>query len=214
NRDLSQAASSGHFRQDLFYRLKTVTISVPPLRERPEDIPVLVNHFLKEFCKRNHIPIPNFPVETMHVLQEQYWSGNVRELRNLIETVATLQRGEQTITTEMVRANLSTTAQPAFLPVKLDRPPEILERELIFRMLLDLRNEVTEVKALLRSAIEQAYDQNRTGHEVSAHKLEDVEKEQILRILTEFGGNRRRTAEALGIGERTLYRKLKEYAII
>jgi DNA-binding NtrC family response regulator len=214
NRDLSQAAASGHFRQDLFYRLKTVTISVPPLRERPEDIPVLVTYFLKEFCKRNHIPVPDFPPDTMRVLQEQYWSGNVRELRNLIETVATLERGKQIITSEMVRANLSTTAQPAFLPVKLDRPPEILERELIFRMLLDLRNEVTEVKALLRSAIEQAYDHNRAVHEVSAHKLEDVEKEQILRVLTEFGGNRRKTAEALGIGERTLYRKLKDYAII
>ncbi len=214
NRDLSQAVSTGHFRQDLFYRIKTVTISVPPLRERPEDIPVLVNHFLKGFCKRNHIPMPDIPVETMRVLQEQYWSGNVRELRNLIETVATLERGKQTITPEMVRANLSTTVDPALLPVKLEKPPEILERELIFRMLLDLRSEVAEVKTLLRSAIEQANEQNRSGHEVFALKLEDIEKEQILRVLAEFGGNRRKAAEALGIGERTLYRKLKEYALI
>ncbi len=214
NRDLSQAVSTGHFRQDLFYRIKAVTISVPPLRERPEDIPVLVKHFLKEFCKRNRIPAPNFPVETMRVLQEQYWSGNVRELRNLIETVATLERGKQTITPEMVRANLSTTVDPALLPVKLEKPPEILERELIFRMLLDLRSEVAEVKALLRSAIEQANEQNRPGHEVFALKLEDIEKEQILRVLAEFSGNRRKAAEALGIGERTLYRKLKEYSLI
>jgi DNA-binding NtrC family response regulator len=214
NRDLSQAVSTGHFRQDLFYRIKAVTISVPPLRERPEDIPVLVNHFLKEFCKRNHIPVPNFPAETMRVLQEQYWSGNVRELRNLIETVATLERGKQTITPEMLRTHLSTTVDPALLPVKLDKPPEILERELIFRMLLDLRSEVAEVKALLRSAIEQAYDQNRSGPDVAALKLEDIEKEQILRVLAEYSGNRRKTADALGIGERTLYRKLKEYSLI
>lgn len=214
NRELSQAVSTGQFRQDLYYRLKTVTISVPPLRERPDDIPVLTNHFLKEFCRRNRIPIPEFSIEALRILEEQYWPGNVRELRNIVESIATLERGTDTITPDMIRANLGTSAEPTLLPVKVDKPPEILERELIFRMLLDLRNEIQEVKMLLMSAIEQTREQTREGCEHSPFKLNDLEREQILRVLAEFGGNRRRTAEALGIGERTLYRKLKEYSII
>jgi DNA-binding NtrC family response regulator len=114
----------------------------------------------------------------------------------------------------MVRRSLSPVSEPGLLPVKLDKAPEVLERELIFRMLLDLRREVGEVKTLLRSAIEQAQDQSRLSRENSAMKLEEMEKEQIRRTLAEYGGNRRKTAQALGIGERTLYRKLKEYQFI
>ncbi|MBM3324659.1 MAG: hypothetical protein FJY66_03230 [Calditrichaeota bacterium] len=147
-------------------------------------------------------------------MSEQYWSGNVRELRNTIETIATLERGAAKITPEMVRRSLSAATEPALLPVKVDRAPEVLERELIFRMLLDLRREVSEVKGLLRSAIEQAQDQNRSGQEAGSTKLAELEREQIRRTLAEFGGNRRKTAKALGIGERTLYRKLKEYQFI
>jgi DNA-binding NtrC family response regulator len=214
NRDLSNAVASGQFRQDLFYRLKTVTVVIPPLRERREDIPLLANYFLKAFCRRNHIPIPTLTAEAVHILQDQYWSGNVRELRNTIETIATLQRGVDKITLEMVRQSLAPATEPALLPVKLDRAPEVLERELIFRMLLDLRREVSEVKGLLRSAIEQAQEPNPLSHTTSPLRLEEVEKEQIRKTLAEFGGNRRKTAEALGIGERTLYRKLKEYEFI
>jgi DNA-binding NtrC family response regulator len=214
NRDLAHAVASGQFRQDLFYRLKTVTITVPPLRERREDIPLLVSHFLRAFCRRNHIPVPTFSADAQQILREQYWSGNVRELRNTVETIATLQRGADTITAEMVRRSLSPVSEPGLLPVKLDKAPEVLERELIFRMLLDLRREVGEVKTLLRSAIEQAQDQSRLSRENSAMKLEEMEKEQIRRTLAEYGGNRRKTAQALGIGERTLYRKLKEYQFI
>lgn len=214
NRDLSGAVASAQFRQDLFYRLKTVTITVPPLRERRDDIPGLANHFLKDFCRRNRISTPTFTMDALQTLREQYWPGNVRELRNTVETIATLERGTSEMTAEVVRRNLSVTVQPGLLPVKIDRSPEVLERELIVRMLLDLRREVTEVKMLLRSAIEQAQEQSRLSHEASTTKLEDMEREQIRRALGEFGGNRRKTAKALGIGERTLYRKLKEYELI
>jgi DNA-binding NtrC family response regulator len=214
NRDLSLAVASGQFRQDLYYRLKTVTIAVPPLRERQDDIPVLANHFLKDFCRRNQIPTPTFALDALRILREQYWPGNVRELRNTVETIATLERGTSEVTAEMVRRNLSDTIQPGLLPVRIEQSPDVLERELIVRMLLDLRREVTEVKVLLRSAIEQAQDQNRSSHDAASTKLEDIEREQIRRTLGEFGGNRRKTAKALGIGERTLYRKLKEYELI
>jgi DNA-binding NtrC family response regulator len=208
--DLASAAARGEFRQDLYYRLKAVTISVPPLRDRISDIPILVEHFMQIFCQRNHMPIPKLALDAVKILQDQYWSGNIRELRNVIETTLTLERGASEITAENIRPRIQST--PAnLLPVPLTRPPETLERELLFRTLLDLRREISEVKSLMLSAIQRV----QQATEVSERsQLKTLEREQILRVLEENHGHRRKTAQELGIGERTLYRKLKEYAII
>jgi DNA-binding NtrC family response regulator len=208
NVDLAAAVERGAFRQDLYYRLKAVTITVPPLRERTSDIPLLAEHFMQLFCERNHMAAPILSEDAKLLLQDQYWSGNVRELRNTVETVLTLGRGANVLTAAQFRPHLPGVSNPGNLPVQMNRPPEALERELLLRTLLDLRREVAEVRSLLVAAIHQA-----TPTPVSNDKtlLRDVEREQILRMLDENGGNRRKTARDLGIGERTLYRKLKEY---
>ena len=210
NVDLAAAVARGDLREDLYYRLKAVTVVVPPLRERKEDIPLLVTHFAREFCERNHLPLPQFDVETMPLLMQHYWSGNVRELRNVVETVLTLERGTTSLTAAHFRPHLHSGVNPSLLPVQVSRPPEALERELMLRTLLDLRREVGEVKSLLVAAINRV----QPGAEPESTRLKDLEREQILRVLDENHGNRRKTARDLGIGERTLYRKLKEYEIL
>jgi DNA-binding NtrC family response regulator len=210
NVDLAAAVDRGHFRQDLYYRLKTVTIVVPPLRERTADIPLLAEHFVRLFCERNHLQAPALAEDAKQILRDQYWSGNVRELRNVVESVLTLHRGADRLTADLFRPHLQHSPAGSNLPVQVTRPSETLERELLFRTLLDLRREVGEVKTLLVAAINRA--QPPTA-ESAGGTLHDLERERILRVLEENRGNRRKTARDLGIGERTLYRKLKEYEI-
>lgn len=211
NVDLASAVARGDFRQDLYYRLKAVMIVVPPLRERKDDIPQLVHHFTHEFCTRNQQPIPRIESEALQLLRDHYWSGNVRELRNVVETVLTLERGSDLLTLTQFRPHLHSGVNPMNLPVQVSRPPEDLERELVLRTLLDLRRDVGEVKSLLVSAINRVQPPDTDAESL---RLKDMEREQILRVLEENHGNRRKTARELGIGERTLYRKLKDYEIL
>jgi DNA-binding NtrC family response regulator len=211
NVDLAAAVSRGAFRQDLYYRLKAVTITVPPLRERASDIPLLAKHFMQLFSERNRQSDPDLSDDAAQILENQYWSGNVRELRNVVETVMTLERGKATLSADDFRPHLPGSTPGLNLPVQVNRPSETLERELLFRTLLDLRREVGEVKSLLMTAISSAQP-GVTPSEST--RLSDMEREQILRVLEENNGNRRKTARDLGIGERTLYRKLKEYELL
>lgn len=208
--DLAAAVARGDFRADLYYRLKAVTIAVPPLRERRDDVPLLAEHFVQIFAERNHLTAPLLSDDAKQLLKDQYWSGNVRELRNVVETVLTLERGTATLTAAHFRPHLRESAA-ANLPIPVHRPPEALERELLIHSLVDLRREISELKSLLIGAINRAQPE-APGTEST--RLRDLEREQILRVLDENGGNRRKTARDLGIGERTLYRKLKEYEIL
>ncbi len=209
NVDLNEAVARGDFRQDLYYRLKAVTINVPPLRDRADDIPLLANYFIRNFCERNHFHPPRLSMEAQRLLQSQYWAGNIRELRNAIETVLTLNRGSTEITAEEVRPYLPSAGNPLLLPMPISRPADQLDREMLLRTLLDMRREVSEIRAMLISALTRA----QKDEAVNSSKLEDLERDQILKILEENGGNRRKTARDLGIAERTLYRKLKDYEI-
>ncbi|MDD5088392.1 MAG: sigma-54 dependent transcriptional regulator [bacterium] len=211
NVDLTAATARGDFRHDLYYRLKAVTITVPPLRERTEDIPLLVGHFARDFCQRNKIPVPEISDDAMHLLKDQYWNGNVRELRNVIESVLTLEGRAPTLAEAHFRPHLPAASNTTRLPVLVSRTPESLTNELLLRTLLDLRRDVGEVKSLLVSAIGSAQGPHAPAEPTL---LRDLEKEQILKVLEENGGNRRKTAHDLGIGERTLYRKLKDYEIL
>jgi DNA-binding NtrC family response regulator len=207
--DLTQAVARGDFRQDLYYRLKAVTINVPPLRERVEDIPLLADYFIRNFCERNHFQPPHLNDEAQRLLQSQYWTGNIRELRNTIETVLTLNRGAEELTVDRVRPHLPVSGNPSLLPIQVARSGEELDREMFLRTLLDIRRDVSEVRSLLVAALNQVQE-NST---LNTSKLQDMERDQILKVLDENQGNRRKTARELGIAERTLYRKLKDYEI-
>ncbi len=164
NRDLKEAIATGSFREDLYYRLNVVNIHVPPLRERKEDIPLLVAAFLKEFSQENGKTIDGIDAKARFALYNYSWPGNVRQLRNSIESAVVLSKAS-TITLD-------------------DLPPNIRG--------------------------ESGTDSLRLPVGAS---LADVEKEVIRSTLAREGGNKSRTAEILGIGRKTLHRKIEEYGL-
>ncbi len=164
NADLEQLVREGRFREDLYYRLKVVTIHLPPLRDRREDIPLLAETFLRQFAEENHKGSMRFEPETLQRLKEGDWPGNVRELRHVIEQMVVLSR--------------SAVLGPKDLPGKYQ--------------------------------VEPAWDYIEIPQ---GYTLKSAEKKIILETLRRHGGNRTRTAEALGIGRRTLIRKLQEYGV-
>ncbi len=222
NRDLSNMVKSKQFRKDLYYRLKAITILIPPLRQRREDIPLLVSHFIEETGNVNHIEFEGFSDEALRIIENYNWPGNVRELKNFIESVAVLSKGKL-ITPELVKEHLGeyedVSEMSSSLPIPVHTTVEQTERELIYKALLSLGVEIRDMKEIL-------LNMNRNiNHQVMNEDVEDVlyqeevqpidemEKQMIKKALQKYQGNKRKAAQALEISERTLYRKLKEYQI-
>jgi DNA-binding NtrC family response regulator len=176
NADLEIAVERGAFRNDLYYRLKVVTLRIPPLRERREDIPLLANHFLATFGKENDREGMRFSPEAMRAIVNARWEGNVRELRNLVESLVVLT--------------------PATEIRVLDLPEELRRFE---------RGE------FVPDAGESVASGAQGGGATGTLTMDEIERNAILDALGRTGGNRTQAAEMLGIGLRTLQRKLKEY---
>jgi len=240
NRNLAELVEKGQFRQDLYYRLKTVTINIPALRHRVEDISLLVERFALEFTRSNDMLYRGFMPEAIRAMKTNPWKGNVRELKNFVESIIVLEKGER-ITIEMVERQLGGGVQnvspnPA-LPVLMQQPPEAAERELILRQLFLLRQDVEFLKQLATPG-SVAMDkmgipmipQVSSGITPSLHideeteffikngsigdmSIEDLEREAIERTLHFYSNNRRATAKSLGMSERTLYRKIDQYGL-
>jgi DNA-binding NtrC family response regulator len=178
NQDLEVAVEQGRFRSDLYYRLKVVTLRIPALRERPEDIPLLANHFLQVFARDNGREGMRFSAEAMRVLVNARWEGNVRELRNLVESLVVLT------------------------------PTQEIEVH-------DLPEEVRSAPAGWRERVTPAATDAVAAPAAVATgqvaTMDEIERQAILTALRKTGGNRTQAAELLGIGLRTLQRKLKEY---
>lgn len=230
NRDLERDVARGLFRQDLYYRLRSIQIRIPPLRERPSDIPVLVEHFARLSAARLGIQNPRISDDAMDILVRHHWTGNVRELKNFIEMILTLE-GEKDLDAGSVMRHLDRDRMqaPAENPNAIvhlaGRTPEQAERELIYRVLLELRNEVATLRQTVYSLAAQipstpAHPALPAAAEVPEdiferlvdRPLEQVEQGMILAAVRKHNGNRRHAAKALGVSERTLYRKLNEYA--
>ncbi len=230
NRDLQEAVLQGEFRQDLYYRLNAARIHIPALRDRKEDIQLLFAYFAYKAASRLGLPFGGITPEAVQVLQEYPWPGNIRELKNFTELIITLEQ-EQKITPEKVFEHLDTSrTRPRQNPNAIvhlqGRTPEQAERELIYRALIDLRNEVVDLKSVVEGKFkgqDEPEDQGRfalpprpsTPEELAEQlddmNLEKIERVMILRALSKYVNNRRRAADELGISERTLYRKLNQY---
>jgi len=116
NQDMEKLVADGRFRKDLYYRINVVPLFIPPLRQRKEDVPVLVHYFVEKFCVRNEVPVKKISPEAMKALQEYSWPGNVRELENIVERVAILTR-DLVIQPKHLPPNLMGVAVPASLPI-------------------------------------------------------------------------------------------------
>jgi len=213
NRDLARESARGRFRQDLYFRLKAVTVLLPPLRERREDIPELARTFAARFCQANGLPPARFEPEALDVLVGHYWQGNVRELKNLVESLVILAGGGR-VTGGLVRNRLLEEGSSPHLPV-LRAPEEerpTLNLELLQQMFFYLQRELAEIKTLLHEQLEQ---QRQVGEHFNLASLsvDELERDHIREVLAEHRGNRQRAARSLGISERTLYRKIRKHEL-
>lgn len=232
NKDLQEAVAQREFRLDLYHRLKVVDLQIPPLRDRPEDIPVLIDHFVEQFGGSKAIRFQGFTQQAMDLLLDYDWPGNVRELRNLIEHLAFLGPRRPVEPQDLVPHLERPPAMDRHLPVPTGKTPDQSERELIYFALLDLKREVAEMRRMLEeqgnrspappSPVYQleAPGESPDDHELDQGKaveplrtLKELEKEAIEKALARVGGNRKQAAGILGISPRTLYRKLDEYGL-
>ena len=240
NKDLSELVSKGKFRQDLFYRLNTVSIMLPSLNQRVEDIALLVERFALEFTRNNDMLYRGFVPEAIRSMKSHLWKGNIRELKNFVESIIVLEKGER-ITSEMVEMQLGNKERDISkndaLPVLTNHPADTAERELILRQLFLLRQDVEFLKQLASpsqstvgtintSLIDTDKDRIESNLHIDEDSeffiknssigdmtIEDLEKEAIIRTLKFFSNNRRASAKSLGMSERTLYRKINQYGL-
>jgi DNA-binding NtrC family response regulator len=227
NRNLKDAVGVREFREDLFYRLNVLTIYLPPLRERREDIPLLVRRFIREFSTQHDRTFKGIAQAAMQRLVTAPWPGNVRQLRNLIESMVVLAPGTE-IRASDIPADIFEGA-PMLLPVLAHPAPgreaDSPQLGFILRSLMDLRVQMDQLRRRVDEGAQVQVIEVRepAGHTITIEPepeqvlyragmtMAEVEKAAIEAALAEHKDNRRLAAQTLGIGERTLYRKIKEY---
>ncbi len=242
NVNVLQYVQSGRFREDLFYRLNTVPIHVPPLRERKEDIGLLFRKFAADFAERYRMPVISLSNEALQLLVNYYWPGNVRQLKNVAEQLSVIESNRE-ISAEVLERYLPQQNVPQ-LPVLYQNNPQSSdnsfssEREILYKILFDMRNDMNEMKKVVHDLKQgQSQTLNPSGfsmiHPVDGNassslkhiaddteelqeetlSLQEKEEEMIKKALQKYHGKRKLAADELGISERTLYRKIKEYNI-
>ena len=236
NKNMYQAVAEKNFREDLFYRLRSVELQIPPLRERGKDILLLAETFVHEFERKHNIIFEGFSPDAAEMLMRYPWPGNVREIRNLIESLLVLEKGKY-ITQEILEKHLVQRNRYKSL-VHDPSKSEKNELQFIYSTLIQLRQEVSEIRLLLQHLIPARTpvplllpDTSVTvrpvniSPNISSEKkihdkepkallsLDEIEKKSITEGLEQCNGNKRKTAKALGITERTLYRKIKGYGL-
>jgi len=253
NKDLLEYTHTGRFREDLYYRLNTVPIRVPALRDRKEDIPLLFRKFAVDFAERYKSPPLQLSEDAKNLLVNYPWPGNVRELKNIAEQVSVLSK-DKTIDANELRKFLPETnfnRLPVLASAQQGNNHKEFanEREILYKLFFDVKKDVTELKRMFfdvmqnPSAINENHFRNEpmlnTFHEetraasispaqplvlnnnnIDEHQeveeslsIMDAEKDLIIKALKKHRGKRRDASVDLGISERTLYRKLKEYNI-
>jgi DNA-binding NtrC family response regulator len=267
NKNLLEHTQSGRFREDLYYRLNTVPIRVPALRERKDDIPLLFRKFCVDFAERYRVSPIQLSEDAQQLLREYPWPGNIRELKNMAEQISVLSK-DKIVQAEELRRFLPDTQK--MLPV-LARPSSqeknndfSSERDLLYKLFFDMKKDVTELKKMFFDILRNPHLANEVafhngaaerlpeygygrenfpypaqpageepavmapGHSIILHdqaridqheevedslSIADKEKELIIKALKKHRSKRKDAAMDLGISERTLYRKLKEYNI-
>ncbi len=277
NVNMEKAISEGKFREDLYYRLNTVSISVPPLRERGDDAALLFRKFALDMSEKYHMPPVRLDAAAQRMLLAYSWPGNVRQLKNLAENMSVTAE-EREITADIISRYLPTESHSKQLvslsPSAAEEHSFEKEREMLYQILFDLRRDVNELKRIVREqgsntfsrqpALEAnpplygnrptvdyaktedkadaaAWDEAEEIREVEKERetpaatspmilpsstaapaattakmpqsLNDVERDMVRQALDKNNGRRKATAEQLGISERTLYRKIKEYGL-
>ena len=261
NVDMNKAISAGKFREDLFYRLNSVPIYLPPLRERKEDVHLLMRKFAVDFAEKYRMPSIRLDEEAQLILENYAWPGNIRQLKNITEQLSVIEE-ERSISADVLRKYLPDIARsnlPAVRDNKDAGSNDFTEREILYKFLFEMRQDISDLKTIVLelmqsrknneglqtsnpAAVKRLYDDYQTVQtevssysspekereeyrspreepmHIEAHEeveeilsLEETEKELIAKALKKYNNKRKQAAKELGISERTLYRKIKEY---
>ena len=259
NVKMNEAIKKGKFREDLFYRLSTVEIHLPPLRDRKQDIPLLFRKFASDFAQKYKMPTLRLNENAQRFLEEYRWSGNIRQLRNIAEQVSVLEKN-RTLDVNTLKNYLPNSGSQ--LPAVIDRFDKEAdfssEREILYKVLFDMKNDLNDLKKLTHELMEsenmssvqknnpdlikkiygELKDQNKTVEFINPESkaqthsntppinqydyaetvieeeplsLLEKEIEMIKQALKRSKGKRKIAANELGISERTLYRKIKQF---
>mgnify|MGYP001374905879 FL=1 len=251
NADMLRGIEKNQFREDLFYRLNTVEINLPPLRDRKGDIHLLFRKFAQDFAQKYRVPGVRLSNEAIRVLEAYRWPGNIRQLRNLVEQLCVIENDKE-IDAEVLK-NYIPEIDRSNLPARMETPVSKgefkTEREILYKVLFDMRSDISNLKTAVQSIIKGGpLNDNTNEHSIIPHEdlsnmepispsleknheeisqetldlepseesnsnlsLQDLEIEMIKRAIERHRGRRKEAAEELGISERTLYRKIKQY---
>lgn len=261
NANLEDAIRKGKFREDLYYRLSTIPIKLPSLRERKKDIHLLFRKFASDFAEKYRMPTVHLSQDAAQLLVSYPWPGNIRQLKNIAEQISVIEN-EREISIEILAKYLPPIQNASNLPALVpsgDNISGITDRDLLHKVLFDMKKEITELKQLVSVIIQGAdnddfhFNEGQTAiiekfsHDISTPEknfnsgqnpyqlpnnmmysspdiheheeveevlsLEEKEKELIQKALEKHRGKRKYAAKELGISERTLYRKIKEYEL-
>lgn len=263
NENMPQAIASGKFREDLFYRLSTVPVSLPPLRNRNEDIHLLFRKFASDFADKYRMPTIRLTESAVRLLETYSWPGNIRQLKNIVEQISVVET-ERELNQQLLSNYLPLEAESSTALVSKKGESDFSERELMYKLLFDMKKDLSDLKKLVLEMISQGGDfsldskqseminrlysdvnqsivdsnkllptsteqQNPNSYFEQPEKfnqdedfethveveeslsLEDQEKDLIKKALEKHRGKRKYAAQELGISERTLYRKIKEF---
>jgi transcriptional regulator with PAS, ATPase and Fis domain len=256
NIDIHQAIYHNRFREDLYYRLNTVPIQVPSLRDRKEDIYLLFRKFAVDFAEKSRMPAITLTESAKEILQNYRWPGNIRQLKNITEQMSVIEQVREI--DDHILSKYLPDYQSSKLPVVYERSVDERtfnsEREILYKILFDMKNDLNDLKGLVAEIMQKGVEsaevhQNHARTIQRLYKsvdipdepvmpqntnmrrpgdsniqdteeiieeslsLEEKEKELIIKALDKHQGKRKHAAEELGISERTLYRKIKEYNI-
>lgn len=251
NVDIPDAIRKGKFREDLYYRLNTVPIQIPSLRQRREDIHLLFRKFASDFAERYRMPAVSLSTDAVEMLSAYAWPGNVRQLKNVTEQLSILERNKN-VGGDVLRNYLPDEAAKTLPVLASSGGPDFSERDLLYKVLFDMRKDITDLKKLVLEMIsaggvsgafaeshaqyiDKLYQEVNPSHQITSPaisiqpvnsttpvvrhdeiidenlSLEEREKEAIKKAIEKHRGRRKHAARELGISERTLYRKIKEY---
>lgn len=238
NINLLQAIANGKFREDLYYRLNTISINLPALRDRGDDINLLFRKFAADFADQYNTPPIRLTDDALHVLQNYNWPGNIRQLRNFVAQLSVIET-ERMVSSEKLQAQLPNIATSGIVKYEDKNKADLSEREILYKVLFDMKRDLTELKKITfdliqkegRTEIMQSVNptifndteddgiminqakEARTINIEESLSLFEQEKKLIEKSLVKHKGKRKNAAAELGISERTLYRKLKELGL-
>ena len=218
NKNLENLILSESFREDLYYRLRSINIVIPPLRERKGDIKILFEHFVNLFCSRNSVIFKGIAADAMDYIYGYNWPGNVRQLKNFSESLITLNNDKEIELNDVLK-QLNIPKNENFLPAHVSSFNQKDERQLLFGALFELKKDIMDIKHQLSSIEENKPNpEPENGFFVSDDKIENItfnefEQELLTYYYNKFNGNINKIADKLKISNRTLYRKFKQYGL-